>query len=55
MKLNYDSVKNDNSWKEKGFFIPSFDRDKMVKETVENPEWGVEFYSLRLKQNSFHQ
>ena len=39
MKLNYDSVKNDNSWKEKGFFIPSFDRDKMVKETVENPEW----------------
>ena len=39
MKLNYDRVKNDNSWKEKGYYIPSFDREKMVAETVANPEW----------------
>jgi fructuronate reductase len=39
MKLNYESVKNDNTWKEKGYFIPSFDREKMIKETKENPEW----------------
>ena len=39
MKLNFDSVKNDNSWKEKGYYIPSFDREKMVAETVANPEW----------------
>ena len=39
MKLNFDSVKNDNSWKEKGYFVPSFDREKMVAETVANPEW----------------
>jgi fructuronate reductase len=39
MKLNYESVKNDNTWKEKNYFIPSFDREKMIAETVKNPEW----------------
>ncbi len=39
MKLNFESIKNDNTWKEKGFFIPSFDREKMIEETVKNPEW----------------
>ncbi len=39
MKLNAQSVYSDNSWKEKGFFVPSFDRDKMIKETVAAPQW----------------
>jgi fructuronate reductase len=39
MKLNAQSIYGDNSWKEKGFFIPSFDREKMIKETVANPQW----------------
>lgn len=39
MRLDIASVKSDNTWKEKGFFIPSYDRDKMVEETVAAPEW----------------
>ena len=39
MKLNYESIKNNNSWKEKGYFVPSFDREKMIEETKANPEW----------------
>ena len=39
MKLNYESLKNNNSWKEKGYFVPSFDREKMIEETKANPEW----------------
>ena len=39
MKLNYESIKNDDSWKEKGYYLPSFDRDKMIEETKANPEW----------------
>ncbi len=39
MKLNYESIKNDNSWKEKGYYLPSFDREKMIEETKANPEW----------------
>ena len=39
MKLGIESIKNDNSWKEKGYYIPSFDRDKMIEETVAAPEW----------------
>ena len=39
MKLNLNSIKTDNSWKEKGYELPSYDIDKMVEETVKNPEW----------------
>ena len=39
MKLNAPSVYSDNSWKEKGFFVPSFDREEMVKKTVAAPKW----------------
>ena len=38
MILNNESVKN-AEWKEKGYFVPSFDREKMIAETVANPEW----------------
>ncbi|SFC48507.1 mannitol dehydrogenase family protein [Butyrivibrio sp. YAB3001] len=39
MKLDISSVSNDSSWKEKGFILPSFDREKMIAETVASPEW----------------
>lgn len=39
MKLCDNSIKTDNSWKEKGYALPTFDREKMIKETVANPEW----------------
>ena len=39
MKLCDNSIRNDAAWKEKGFFIPSYDRDKMIAETKANPEW----------------
>ena len=39
MKLNSNSVYTDNTWKEKGFFVPSYDREKMIKETVAAPQW----------------
>ena len=39
MKLNAASVYADNNWKDKGFFVPSFDREKMIEETKANPEW----------------
>ncbi len=39
MKLNALSVYSDNSWKEKGFFVPSFDRQKMIEKTTKSPQW----------------
>ena len=38
MVLNNESVKN-QEWKDKGYFVPSYDREKMIEETVKNPEW----------------
>jgi hypothetical protein len=34
MKLCDNSIKTDNSWKEKGYALPTFDREKMINETV---------------------
>ena len=31
MVLNKDSIKN-SEWKEKGYFVPTYDREKMVAE-----------------------
>ncbi len=39
MKLNENSVYSDKTWKEKGFFVPTYDRSKMIEETKANPEW----------------
>ena len=38
MKLNAESLKT-SVWKEKGYALPTFDREKMINETVANPEW----------------
>ena len=38
MVLNNESVKN-SEWKEKGFFVPSFDREKMIEKTKMAPKW----------------
>ena len=39
MKLCDSSIKNDSVWKEKGYELPKFDRDEMIKKTVAEPEW----------------
>ena len=39
MKLNNSSVYSDSTWKENGFFVPSFDREKMIEKTVAFPKW----------------
>ena len=39
MKLNANSVATDNSWKEKGYYLPTFNKEDMIKKTVEAPEW----------------
>lgn len=38
MKLNAASLK-DSTWKEKGYFIPTYDREKMIEKTVAEPKW----------------
>jgi fructuronate reductase len=38
MILNNDSLK-DSEWKEKGYFVPSYDREKMIEKTVAEPKW----------------
>ncbi len=38
MVLNNDAIK-DNVWKEKGYFVPSYDREKMIEKTVAEPKW----------------
>ena len=38
MVLNKDSIKN-SEWTEKGYFVPTYDREKMVEKTVAEPKW----------------
>ena len=38
MKLNNESVQ-ESVWKEKGYFVPTYDRDKMTEKTKANPKW----------------
>ncbi len=38
MRLDAQSVKN-SEWKEKGYFIPTFDTQKMIAETKAKPQW----------------
>ena len=37
MKLNLESLKNREDWK--GYRLPSFDYEKIKKNTMENPKW----------------
>lgn len=39
MKLTQEELRNNKIWEEAGFELPKFDRDKMIKNTKENPEW----------------
>lgn len=39
MKLNLSEMKNRKQWIDKGYQISTYDRDKMVKNTLENPKW----------------
>ena len=39
MKLNQEQLNNKVIWEEKGFELPKFDREKMIINTKESPEW----------------
>jgi Mannitol-1-phosphate/altronate dehydrogenases len=39
MELKNKDLKNAALWTEKGFYVPSFDREAMIKKTEENPKW----------------
>ena len=39
MKLTDTGLQDRNSWLQKGYTLPRFDREAMVKETKENPTW----------------
>ena len=39
MKLNENGLKNTNEWEEKGYEVPKYDRQEMIKRTKENPCW----------------
>ncbi|MBU3143287.1 mannitol dehydrogenase family protein [Clostridium sp. CF012] len=39
MKLRQEELNNRKLWEEQGFELPKFDRNKMIKDTKENPQW----------------
>ncbi len=39
MKLDATNVYSNNAWKENGYFVPTFDRDKMIEKTKAEPQW----------------
>ena len=39
MNLNKEGLANTKEWVEKGYKVPEYDRDKMVRKTMENPVW----------------
>ena len=39
MKLTAQAIKNREIWEEKGFTLPSFDREEMISKTIQDPTW----------------
>jgi fructuronate reductase len=39
MKLTAQAIQHKATWEEKGFALPSFDREMMITKTKENPTW----------------
>ena len=39
LKLRQEELNNRKRWEDNGFELPEFDRNKMIKDTKENPEW----------------
>lgn len=39
MKLRQEELKNVEVWEKAGFELPKFNREEMIKNTKENPEW----------------
>ncbi len=39
LKLNEEGLKNRQAWQEKGYILPAFDREAMIRETKKNPVW----------------
>ncbi|WP_279232051.1 mannitol dehydrogenase family protein [Clostridium sp. HBUAS56017] len=39
LELNNEGIKSREEWEKRGFKIPKFNREKVIKETKENPTW----------------
>lgn len=39
MKLSEAGLKNRAEWESKGYQLPKYDRDEMIRNTKENPFW----------------
>ena len=39
MKLNAETLRDRKTWEEKGYRLPDYDREAMIKRTRENPTW----------------
>jgi fructuronate reductase len=39
MKLRQEDLKNQKPWEDAGFELPKFNREAMIQQTKENPEW----------------
>ncbi|WMJ87864.1 mannitol dehydrogenase family protein [Anaerocolumna sp. MB42-C2] len=39
MRLKQSELRITSEWEEKGFELPKFNRDKMIEQTLKNPEW----------------
>lgn len=39
MKLSEQELQNRGQWEEKGYILPKYNREQMIKNTRENPEW----------------
>jgi fructuronate reductase len=39
MKLTVEGIKDTNAWESKGYHLPAYDREQVIKNTQEAPEW----------------
>ena len=39
MRLDKEGLKESGAWREAGYFVPSYDREKLTENTKHNPEW----------------
>jgi fructuronate reductase len=39
MKLSREGLLDEQAWKEKGFSVPSYNREEMIRKTIEAPVW----------------
>lgn len=39
MRLNKEGLKDSGAWREAGYYVPSYDRERLAENTKKNPEW----------------